>query len=73
MRDPRWTEAIAVGGEQFVAGVRARLGISKLERIQSEGKHGSVLPEDNEAYVPEFRDRFRSKALYAANPEKKFW
>ncbi len=72
MRDPRWTEAIAVGGEQFVDGVRARLGISKLERIQSEGKHGWVLLEDSEAYVPEFRDRFRAKALYAANPEKKF-
>ena len=71
MRDSRWTEAIAVGGEQFVDGVRARLGISKLERIQSGGKHGLVLLEDSEAYVPEFRDRFRSKAPYAANPEKK--
>lgn len=63
VRDPRWTEAIAVGDEQFVDGVRARLGISRLGRVQSEGKHGAMLLEDRGTYVSESRNFFQPKAL----------
>jgi len=69
LRDPRWTEAIAVGGEQFVDGVRARLGISRLNRIQSIGESGAVLRDERGAYVGAFRPELCSKPVYAAKCE----
>jgi hypothetical protein len=51
-RDPRWTEAIAVGSEGFVRGLTTRIqGRQKLEIRPAGGDGGWVLREVNVPYA----------------------
>jgi putative transposase len=52
-RDPRWTEAIAVGSGTFVETIRSRLGFSRLQRIRQSEEEGSVLRETKGRYHAE--------------------
>ncbi|MGR8921655.1 MAG: transposase [Gammaproteobacteria bacterium] len=51
VRDPRWTESIAVGTDEFVDRVRVRLGLSSLKRVTEEGERGCVLRESEGRYA----------------------
>ena len=51
-RDSRWTEAIAVGDEPFVEAIRLRLGLSKLQRVESETGNGAVIRDAHGNYAP---------------------
>lgn len=50
-RDTRWTEAIAVGKDEFVNSVRSRLGLSKLQRVARADDGAAVLREVRAQYV----------------------
>lgn len=49
-RNSCWSESLAVGDEEFVVGVKAKLGIKGRKRAVKEGAQGFVLHENETTY-----------------------
>lgn len=49
-RQPDWTEAIAIGSEEYTNAVRARLGLSRLQRMRVRAGETYVLREERAPY-----------------------
>jgi len=50
MRDSCWSESLAIGDEEFVVGVKAKLGFKGRQRTVKEGGQGFVLRENETSY-----------------------
>lgn len=57
-RQPKWTDAVAVGREAFIDKIRADLGLKVLYREKSAEGDGFVLQEPRAGYGPGLRCRF---------------
>ncbi len=70
IRQPRWTESIAVGSEGFVESTKAALGIKAIGREVIGGDEGYELREPVIPYSPNFTDEtgdLRSENTYFWN------
>jgi putative transposase len=59
-RDPRWTDAVAVGQSAFVENVRLRLGLSRRQRLR-QGLDGMNVLAETRAGYDLIRDRERAR------------
>jgi len=50
-RDSCWSESLAVGNEEFIAGVKAELGFKGRNRTVTTGDQGFVLRENEADYA----------------------
>ena len=60
-RDSCWSESLAVGDEEFLVGVKARLGFKGRQRAVKKGEQGFVLRENETSYSPFCPEKCHSK------------